>query len=315
MPLPFLNKYVRKFFKIMSDTLQRFLFENLAIRGEVVQLDSSWQAVIENHDYPQPVKHLLGEMLSAVVLLSATLKFSGKLTLQLQGSGPVSLMIAECTTGQESEVRNIRGIAHFAEVVPVGNLKQLAGDGHLVMNLEPVGETGKEKERYQSIVELVGETLSDALENYLVRSEQLDTELWLASNEQRSGGLLIQRLPANDEIADKDAWERIHQLSATIQDDELLNLGAQEIVHRLYHEEDLRLFETEPLKFYCPCSRERVATMLRSLGYDEVKSIIAEQGNINVACEFCNHKYDFDAVDAEQLFSSDIQTPPSDTQH
>jgi molecular chaperone Hsp33 len=299
----------------MSDILQRFLFEDLAIRGEVVQLDSSWQAVIENHDYPQPVKHLLGEMLSAVVLLSATLKFSGKLSLQLQGSGPVSLMIAECTTGQESDVRNIRGIAHFAEVVPAGSLKELAGNGLLVMNLEPVGETGNEKERYQSIVELVGETLSDALENYLVRSEQLDTELWLASNDQCSGGLLIQRLPGNDEISDKDGWDRIHQLSATIKEDELLKLDAQEIIHRLYHEEDVRVFEIEPLKFYCPCSRERVAAMLKSLGKEEVESILEEQGKINVACEFCNHKYDFDVVDAEQLFSSEIQTPPSDTQH
>ena len=299
----------------MSDTLQRYLFEDLAIRGEVVQLDSSWQAVIENHDYPQPVKHLLGEMLSAVVLLSATLKFSGKLSLQLQGSGPVSLMVAECSTGQENEVRNIRGIAHFADVVPVGSLKELAGDGHLVMNLEPVGETGKEKERYQSIVELVGDTLSDALENYLVRSEQLDTELWLASNDQRSGGLLIQRLPGNDEVSDKDAWERIHQLSATIKDDELLQLDAQEIIHRLYHEEDVRVFDTEPLKFYCPCSRERVAAMLKSLGKDEVDSIIEEQGSINVACEFCNHKYDFDAVDATQLFTGETPAPPSGTQH
>lgn len=299
----------------MSDTLQRYLFEDLAIRGEVVQLDSSWQAVIENHDYPQPVKHLLGEMLSAVVLLSATLKFSGKLSLQLQGSGPVSLMVAECSTGQENEVRNIRGIAHFADVVPVGSLKELAGDGHLVMNLEPVGKTGKEKERYQSIVELVGDTLSDALENYLVRSEQLDTELWLASNDQRSGGLLIQRLPGNDEVSDKDAWERIHQLSATIKDDELLQLDAQEIIHRLYHEEDVRVFDTEPLKFYCPCSRERVAAMLKSLGKDEVDSIIEEQGSINVACEFCNHKYDFDAVDATQLFTGETPAPPSGTQH
>lgn len=299
----------------MSDTLQRFLFEELAIRGEIVQLDSSWQAVMENHDYPQPVKHLLGEMLSAVVLLSATLKFSGKLSLQLQGSGAVSLMIAECTTGQENEVRHLRGIAHYADVIPVGTLKELAGDGHLVMNLEPVGDSGKEKERYQSIVELVGDTLSDALENYLVRSEQLDTELWLASSEQCCGGLLIQRLPANDEVKDQDAWERVHQLSATIKDEELLNLDAQEIIHRLYHEEDVRLFDKEPLKFYCPCSRERVAVMLRSLGYAEVKSIIAEQGDIKVACEFCNHKYEFDAVDAEQLFSSEIPAPPSDTQH
>ena len=299
----------------MSDTLQRFLFEDLAIRGEVVQLDTSWQAVMANHDYPQPVKQLLGEMLSAVVLLSATLKFSGKLSLQLQGSESVSLMIAECTTGQDNEVRNIRGIAHFADVVPVGTLKELAGDGHLVMNLEPVGETGKEKERYQSIVELIGETLADALENYLVRSEQLDTELWLTSSEQRSGGLLIQRLPGNNEVSDKDAWDRIHQLSATIKDEELLGLEAEEIIHRLYHEEDVRIFDKEPLKFYCPCSRERVATMLKSLGKDEVESILEEQGSINVACEFCNQKYDFDAVDAEQLFSSEILSPPSDTQH
>lgn len=306
---------IESLLKSMSDTLQRFLFENAAIRGEIIQLDSSWQAVTESHTYPQPVKHLLGEMLSAVVLLSATLKFSGKLSLQLQGNGPVPLMVAECTTGQETEVRHIRGIAHYADVVPVGDLKELAGVGHLVMNLEPMGESGKEKERYQSIVELVGHSLSDALENYLVRSEQLDTHLWLASSDECCGGLLIQRLPANDEVKDRDAWERVHKLSATIKDDELLNLDAGEIIHRLYHEEDVRLFEKEPLKFYCPCSRERVGTMLRSLGYDEVKSIIEEQGLIDVACEFCNHKYEFDAVDAEQLFASDVSPTSPDTQH
>lgn len=299
----------------MSDTLQRFLFENAAIRGEVIQLDSSWQAVIEKHDYPTSVKHLLGEMLSAVVLLSATLKFSGKLSLQLQGSGPVSMMIAECTTGQESEVRHIRGIAHYSDVAAADNLKELVGEGHLVMNLEPMGVVSKEKERYQSIVELVGDSLSDALGNYLVHSEQLDTQLWLASDAQRCGGLLIQRLPANDEIKDQDAWERVHQLSATIKDDELLNLDAEEIVHRLYHEEDIRLFEKEPLKFYCSCSRERVATMLRSLGHDEVKSIIAEQGSVAVACEFCNQNYEYDAVDAEQLFSVAVSPSSSGTQH
>jgi molecular chaperone Hsp33 len=290
----------------MKDTLQRFLFEDAAIRGDLVHLDATWQAVLERHDYPEPVRNLLGEMMVAAVLLSATLKLKGRLTIQIQGEGPVSLMVVECTSD-----RTLRGLAHADDSLTHGDLPNLVGQGRLAITLEP--EEGLE--RYQSIVELTGHTLADALEHYLDSSEQLETRLWLSVDAQRAGGLLIQKLPQGGIETDVDAWNRIEKLSATIQPAELLGLSAREIIHRLYHEEDVRVFETEPVCFRCTCSRDRVANMLRTLGSAEVRSIIHDEGSVRVACEFCNHKYEFDAVDSEQLFATDIAHEAPTSKH
>lgn len=290
----------------MKDILQRFLFENADIRGDLVHLDATWLAVLDRHSYPQPVQKLLGEMMVAAVLLSATLKLKGRLSIQIQGEGPVSLMVVECTSD-----RTLRGVAHSVDVLPPGNLRSLVGEGRLAITLEP--EEGLE--RYQSIVELTGNTLADALENYLDISEQLDTHLWLSVDNQRAAGLLIQKLPTSSTPTDEDSWARIHNLSATIQDEELLNLSSGEIIHRLYHEEDVRVFETEPVCFRCTCNRDRVANMLRTLGPQEVRSIIQDEGSVRVACEFCNHKYEFDTVDVEQLFAGGVTPNLPDTQH
>ena len=224
--------------------------------------------------------------------------------MQIQGNGPVSFMVVECTSE-----RNLRGLAHCEEDVSSTSLRELIGDGRLAITLEPTEGT----ERYQSIVELTGETLAEALDDYLMRSEQLDTHLWLAVDGQRAGGLLIQKLPSNKSQDEQEAWNRIQHLSATIQNKELLGLDPREIIHRLYHEEDVRVFDAEAVCFRCSCSSERVANMLRTLGYEEVQSIVTEQGSVRIACEFCNHKYEFDAVDAEQLFASDIShdAPPT----
>ncbi len=276
------------------DTLLRFLFENVAIRGNIVQLDASWQAILGQHDYPEVVRNILGQMLAATSLLSATLKYNSRITMQIQGDGVIPMLVTE-----SSSERAIRGIAHFHAPVPDKSLKELVGNGRLVITLEP--EQGYE--RYQSIVELKGETLSDALTHYLVSSEQLETQLFLFANAKYAAGLLIQKLPEQTP-ADNDAWERIGILSGTIRAEELLQLPPQEIIHRLYHEEDVRVFEPEPVFFRCSCSKERVANMLQSLGYEEVKSILVEQEAIDIACEFCNHKYVFDAVDIEHLFAA-----------
>ena len=290
----------------MKDSLQRFLFENADIRGDIVHLDATWQAVLERHDYPQPVRDLLGEMMVASVLLTATVKYKGRLIMQIQGDGPVSLMVVECTSD-----RTLRGVAHSQTVVNTGNLKSLVGTGRLAITLEP--ENGKE--RYQSIVELAGDSLADAIENYLAVSEQLATHLWLSVDESRAGGLLVQKLPETKKEHDKDAWNRVEQLSSTITASELLNLDAGDIIRRLFHEEDVRVFESEPVCFRCTCSRERVANMLRTLGKGEVESIIKDEGSIQVACEFCNHKYEFDSVDCEQLFISTISPGSPTTRH
>lgn len=291
----------------MSDTLQRFLFEQAPVRGACVQLGATWQAILDRHRYPQPVRDLLGEMMAAAVLLASTLKMKGRMSLQLQGDGPVKLMLVECTDGHA-----LRGMARCDEEVPV-ELQALIGNGRMVITLEPE----ESKERYQSIVNLHGQTLADALGDYLIRSEQLDTRLWLSADGRNAGGLLIQKLPSEwheDELA---LWERVFHLSATIKSEEILRLTHREIIHRLYHEEDVRVFDDEPIYFRCSCSRERVANMLRTLGYPEVQDILREQGGIRVACEFCNQKYEFDRVDAEQLFASEApaDSPGSPTRH
>ena len=287
----------------MSDTLQRFLFENAAIRGELVHLDATWQAALERHDYPEPVRNLLGEMMVASALLSATLKFEGTLTMQVQGNGPVNFMVVEATSR-----RTLRGLAHWKGEVPDRELAAQFGDGHLAITIDP--ESG---ERYQGVVALKGDSLADAIDDYLERSEQLATRMWLTANAESAAGLLLQKLPEQER--DEDDWNRITTLGATLTEAELFGVSQQEVIHRLFHEEDVRLFEAEPVSFRCSCSRERVATALRGVGRDEVMDIIDKEGLVETHCEFCNRHYTFDVVDIEQLF---VEAPTHEldgTQH
>lgn len=288
-----------------TDSLQRFLFEHAAIRGELVHLDATWRAALERHDYPPAVRGLLGELMAAAALLSATLKFNGSLTLQIQGSGPVGLAVVEATSE-----RTLRGLAHWSGDPDPMPFPALVGEGRFVITIDP-RESGQ---RYQGIVELEGDTVSAALENYLARSEQLDSRIWLAADTQHAAGMLLQRLPDRAD-EDSDMWNRATHLGATLTRDELLTLPAQEIIRRLYHEEDVRIFDRENMRFHCGCSRERVANVLRMLGYDEVQSILNERGKIDVDCEFCNHHYTFDRVDSEQLFAAESAAPASPTRH
>lgn len=244
--------------------------------------------------------------MSAAVLLATTLKVQGRMIMQIQGNGPLKLMVVECTN-----TLALRAVAKCDDDIQVSSLSELVGDGQLLITLE----AEHQKERYQSIVELKGNSLAEALSAYLNQSDQLATYMWLAAGPQQSGGLLIQRLPETGREEDNDAWNRIYQLSNTISEAELLELSHQELIHRLYHEEDVRVFETEPVCFRCSCSRERVGNMLVTLGYDEVRDMLQEKGILEVACEFCYHKYQFDEVDVEQLFASSIPRPPDNHLH
>jgi len=289
-----------------NDTLQRFVFEQTPVRGEIVHLDATWQAILARHDYPPLVRDILGEAMAAAVLLAATLKLHGRLVIQIQGNGPINLMVVECANAHE-----LRGLAHWDNLPEQGDLQSLVGNGQLTITLEP----DDQKDRYQSIVELKGQHLADALMAYLQQSEQLDTHLWLAADASRAAGLLLQKLPGSGEIEDQDAWNRVIHLSSTVQKSELLEVEEIQLLHRLYHEENVRIFEPLPVCFRCSCSRDRVANMLRTLGSEEVHAILAERGEVSVACEFCNQKYDFDSVDVEQLFVSNVQATPSATKH
>jgi molecular chaperone Hsp33 len=290
---------------ITGDSLQRFIFENAPIRGEIVHLDATWQAVLERRQYPPRVREVLGELMAAAALLTSTLKFDGRLIMQIQGKGPVSLLVVECTSD-----RTMRAIAQWQGEIPDAPLAALVGDGRLAVTIDPL----KGKERYQAIVALEGLTVAEAFENYFARSEQLATRLWLASDPQQAAGMLLQRLP-DAESSDDDAWVRAVQLGSTITREELLALPVREIVHRLYHEEDIRLFSRMPVSFRCSCSRERVEAVLRMLGRDEIHSILDELGSVSVDCEFCGSRYEFDRIDAEQLFTALHSFPAAPTRH
>jgi len=288
-----------------ADLLQRFVFEKSPIRGELVHLDTTWQMVLERHDYPPVVRNLLGELMAAAALLSATLKYKGSLILQIQGNGPVQLLVVESTSNH-----TLRGLAQWNGTLEPLPFPALVGEGRFVITIDP-RDNGP---RYQGIVNLEGDTVSEALEHYLQRSEQLDSRLWLAADHQQAAGMLLQKMP-EDQTGDTDLWDRATHLGATLTRGELLALPANEIIHRLYHEEDIRLFDSQSVRFHCGCTRERVANMLRMLGYDEVRSILQERGAIDVDCEFCNQHYTFDKVDAEQLFAAESSAPASPTRH
>lgn len=290
--------------KSQSDALHRFLFENAPIRGERVHLDASWRTVLEHHDYPPLLRQLMGELTAAAVLLAATLKLEGSLVLQIQGKGAIKLLVVECTGDLQ-----LRATAKWEGELH-GTLPELVGDGRFVITLDP--KTGAQA--YQGIVALEGETVAEILQHYMSRSEQLETQLWLAADEHGAAGMLLQRLP-EQEAEDADAWPRVTHLAATLRPDELLQLPTAELLHRLYHEEDVRLFEAQPVSFHCGCSREKVGAMLKMLGREEIDSILAEQGRVEIHCEFCNHRYVFDPVDAALVFTDTIPPAVSQTRH
>jgi len=288
-----------------KDKLHRFIFEDLPVRGILIQLDETWACLQGRKKYPEPVRHFLGEFVAANALLAASLKLEGSLIMQIQGDGPVHLMVMECTSDNF-----LRGLAKHKEITDDHSLRGIFGNGNLALTID----NKKSGERYQSLVSLDGDTLKEALENHLKQSEQLDTVLILASNENNACGMLLQKLPGEFD-ADTDNWNRISQLASTLKDEELFSLDVTEIIHRLFNEDDVRVLETEHYQFQCSCSRDRVANMLITLGQEEVIDIIKEQGNIEIDCEFCNEHYHFDEVDAKALFASDFHHAGSNTQH
>lgn len=289
-----------------TDSLSRFLFEHLPLRGEIVRLDDVWQHVIDRHDYPPILRDMMGELCAAAVLLAATLKLDGSMVLQVHGKGAVKLLVVECSGDLE-----LRATAKWEGDLTQGRLQDLVGDGRFVITLDP--KDGGQA--YQGIVPLEGDSIADILQGYMTRSEQLETRLWLAADGTSAGGMLLQKLPEQGETDDEDAWGRATKLADTLKPEELLDLPAAELVHRLYHEEDIRMFEAQPVVFRCTCSRENVANMLRMIGREEVDEILAEREEIEVHCEFCNERYVFDKVDADAVFVEVPAVTASKTLH
>jgi molecular chaperone Hsp33 len=288
--------------------LRRFLLEHQPVRGHWVRLGEAWQALQARQSYPAPVAGLLGEAATAVVLLAATLKFEGTLTLQLTGSGRVRMLVAQCTDDHQ-----LRAIAHHdvgAGEVP--GFAELVGEGRLMVTIQ----SERSGARYQGIVPLEGESLQACLEHYFASSEQLPTRLLLAADSREAGGLLLQQLPGaqaggEDQAARRlVAWEDVQAGLLMLSPEQLLRGAAEATVVQVCGTQDCRLLPATPVRFACRCSAGRVADMLRSLGPAEAQATLAEQGSIDVKCEFCGANYHYDAVDVQRLFAAQVASPP-----
>lgn len=287
------------------DQLHRFIFENTPIRGNIVHLNHTFSRALQHQTCPPALRNALGELLAASALLAATLKMQGALVLQIQGKGALKLLVVECT----AEL-TMRATAKWSGDLNDASFNELIGDGHFVITLDP--KDGGQA--YQGIVPLEGGSISEMLQNYMQRSEQIETRIWLACDGETAAGMLLQKLPGQPD-QDADAWTRLGYLADTVKPEELLALPTQTLLQRLFHEEDVRLFDAQPASFQCSCSRNSVGAMLRLLGQPEVESILAERGEIEVNCDFCNAHYRFDKVDAEQLFAEGATAPGSSSQH
>jgi molecular chaperone Hsp33 len=284
-----------------SDRVRRFVLEKHPIRGHDARLSRAWLELREHQDYPPAVQQLLGEAVAAVVLLAATLKFDGTLTLQLQGQGLVSLLVAQCTHDFK-----VRAMARHSPIGDGAAFRSLAGDGQIIVTVEATDRASS----YQGVVPITGDSLAESLEAYFVQSEQLPTRVLLAATPGVVAGMLVQRLPGEggkqivDPAALESAWMKVDHAMAALTGRELLETDVEARLVKMFGDDEVRVFGAHAATFECRCSRERVANVLRSLGADEVRSVIAEQGACTVTCEFCQRPYKFDAIDVEQLFSA-----------
>ena len=288
-----------------GDEVRRFIVENRPVRGHWVRLEEAWRELRAHKEYPEPVRELLGQAVAASVLLAATLKFNGTLTLQLQGNGAVKLLVAQCT----HDFR-LRAVANFDDVAVADiaieremAFRKLVGtEGRVVVTIE----SDEKNSRYQGIVPLSGASLADSLEAYFESSEQIPTRLILAADSERGVGVLVQKLPDpvhSNESDMKEVWEEAQRGIERLSTTDLLLRPVEELLERGFAAQDMRLFKGTPVQFECRCSEGRVSNLLRALGEDEVRDVLQEQGAVTVTCEFCQRPYRFDAVDVEALFA------------
>jgi molecular chaperone Hsp33 len=316
--------------------LHKFLFDGLPVRGMLVQLTDVWQEVlkrraanVETGPYAEPVRHLLGEMTAAAVLMQSNIKFNGALVMQIFGDGPLKLAVVEVNPNLSLRA-TAKVVGELGEASTLPEMVNVNNEGKCAITLDPLNKMPGQQ-AYQGVVPLFDDhrnkldKFSDVLQHYMLQSEQLDTTLVLAANDTTAAGLLIQRLPIKgegnlaakatmedeDEIGRNEDYNRISILASSLTADELLNLDAEIILRRLFWEEKLVRFEPLTPSFACSCSRERVSNMIRSLGTEEVESILAERGDVEVGCDFCGEQYRYDAVDAAQIFTGTPTPPPA----
>lgn len=283
----------------ITDATRRFVIGPGAVRGEYVRLSEAWRAILARRAYPAPVTSLLGECLAAAALFSSTLKMlqsDGRLTLQIQGGKPVSLLVAECRADH-----TVRAMARFdaqASIEPGRPLTDLARGASFALTIDPGGDY----DAYQSLVPMEDASVAGTLNAYMARSEQIESQFALAADGSGCAGLLVQKVPQQggktDAEADPDAWNRIRTLASSVTRAELLELADTEILHRLFHQEEVRLLPERAVSFVCRCSKERVASVLRALGRDEIQGLLADRRTIEVDCDFCGLRYTFSAEEA-----------------
>lgn len=278
-----------------TDICQRFLFADADVRGEIVRLTHSYTSTVSNHAYPPAVSNLLGEFLAAAVLLGSAIKYDGRLVLQVRGDGELNLIMSECTSEGA-----VRGIARFDKVPESVDFDALTGEGLLVITVDT-----RRSDPYQGIVSLEGGSLAASLQTYFEQSEQLESWFCFAVDEKQACGFLLQQLPgaaSADAEAREERWQHLLTLAQTLTTSEMLALNNEELLHRLYHQETVKLYPPRQFHYQCSCSRERTAKALVSIGKEEVDSIVIEQGEVSIACEFCGTDYRFDAAEIALLF-------------
>lgn len=272
---------------MQQDILNRYIFDEMHVRGELVQLNKTYQQILENHEYPKGVQALIGELLAATCLLTATLKLEGEIAVQIQGDGPVGYISVNGNNNQE-----MRAIARMREETNATGLKDLIGKGNMVITIRPnVGEP------YQGVVALEKDNLADCLSHYFEVSEQIPTKLWLFidTETKQAAGKLIQLLPDGDDKAKQHAdYEHLYQITNTLKQEEALSLDAEDLLYRLYHQEKVRLFEPQAVTYKCSCSEEKCLNAIAQIEPSELKSILAEQGNVSITCDYCATTYSFD---------------------
>jgi molecular chaperone Hsp33 len=299
------------------------------VRGELVEISNAWREIQARHSYPKAVRALLGEMVAAAALLSANLKFNGAIVMQIHGDGPVKLLVVECDANLR--LRATAKLSSGAEVPDDASLTDLLnvhGKGRFVITLDPL-EKVPGQQPYQGVVPLAGEDIASVIESYMLRSEQMDTKLWLAADSGIARGMLLQKLPRNSNAEDQvrqateeedlETWNRAVILGGTLKQEELLTTDVQTLLTRLFWEETIRVFDPAHPEFFCSCTREKVGNMLKMLGQPEVESALADLGELGINCDFCGKHYTFDKVDCAQLFAAETTAgglmPPSSVKH
>ncbi len=275
------------------NSLQRFLFEHAAIRGEMIHLDSVYQTITQQRAYPPKIKQLLGEAMMSCALLVGGIKFEGEVSVQFQGDKRFPLMLIQC-----DHLLQMRGFANFSENLTDEAYTEAFMQGNLVINLTPHQQT----QTYQSVVPLISTAMSDNLMHYFSQSEQLPSKVWFAINEQSAAGILLQLMPGQSSLQREHFWEYAVQIGATITAEELLTLDNATLLHRLYHETELRLYPERLIQFKCRCSHEKMQQVIGLLGEKEAQDLVQEKGQVDIRCEFCSLNYTFDAIDVALLF-------------